>query len=81
MRSRNPSSPFPQEYAQEQWPHDQAIRELVRSRLSALGPVTAGQLAAPLGLARADVEIALRALEQEGFVLQGASRPMQAGCG
>jgi ATP-dependent Lhr-like helicase len=65
----------PEEYAAEEWSRDQAIRELVRSRLSALGPVDAGQLAAPLGLNRMDVDISLLSLQQEGFVLQGRFTP------
>ena len=65
----------PPEYAAESWTREDAIRELVRARLSALGPVTAARLAAPLGLARADIELALLALQQEGFVLQGRFTP------
>ena len=48
-----------------------AARELLRSRLEILGPVTAGELAAPLGLTPADTAIALIALESEGFVVRG----------
>ncbi|MEN8175308.1 MAG: DEAD/DEAH box helicase [Pseudomonadota bacterium] len=50
---------------------ESALRELVRSRLECLGPVTAPQLAAPLGLAVSDIEQALLGLEGEGFVLRG----------
>jgi ATP-dependent Lhr-like helicase len=49
-----------------------ALRELLRSRLQGLGPVTAEVLGAPLGLNRAECEPALRALEQEGFAMRGA---------
>jgi ATP-dependent Lhr-like helicase len=48
-----------------------AVRELVRSRLEGLGPVTVAQLAAPLSLEPNAVEQALYALQQEGFVIQG----------
>jgi ATP-dependent Lhr-like helicase len=48
-----------------------AVRELVRSRLEGLGPVTVAQLAFPLSLEPATVEQALNALQQEGFVIQG----------
>ncbi len=65
----------PPEYAVEQWTREAAIRELARARLSALGPVTAARLAAPLGLARRDVDLALLALQQEGFVLSGSFTP------
>lgn len=50
---------------------DSALRELVRSRLEGLGPVTAAALAAPLDVAENEIDIALSALEAEGFVLRG----------
>ncbi|MDN5871023.1 MAG: ATP-dependent DNA helicase, partial [Nitrococcus sp.] len=48
-----------------------ALVELIRSRLDGLGPVTAEQLAAPLGVSTQRVLAALLALEAEGFVIQG----------
>lgn len=48
-----------------------ALRELLRSRLEGLGPTTAAGLGAPLGASERDVDAALVALEQEGFVLRG----------
>ncbi len=45
--------------------------EILRSRLSVLGPVTAAALAEPLGLAVAEVDRALAALEADGAVLRG----------
>ncbi|MGZ3442694.1 MAG: DNA glycosylase AlkZ-like family protein, partial [Polyangia bacterium] len=54
---------------------DQALRELLRSRLGALGPVTLTELAAPIGLAAGDVERALLQLQSEGTVLQGRFGP------
>ncbi len=52
-----------------------ALRELVRSRLEGLGPVTVSQLASPLSLDPVAVEGALNALQQEGFVIQGQFTP------
>ncbi len=57
--------------ADAQWTADDALRELLRSRLEGLGPVTAAQLAAPLGVELSRINLALAALEQEGYVLQG----------
>jgi ATP-dependent Lhr-like helicase len=54
---------------------EQALREVVRGRLEAVGPVTAVELAAALGLSEDDVEVGLFALEAEGFVLRGHYRP------
>ncbi|HET8713666.1 MAG TPA: DEAD/DEAH box helicase [Gemmatimonadales bacterium] len=53
------------------WTREDAIRELIRGRLEVVGPTTAGDLAAALGLPPGDVEFALAALEHEGFVLRG----------
>ncbi|MDD2660935.1 MAG: DEAD/DEAH box helicase [Methylococcales bacterium] len=50
---------------------ESAVREIIRSRLEGLGPVTVVQLAAPLALDTAIIERALAALQQEGFVIQG----------
>ncbi len=50
--------------------HD-AARDLVRGHLDVLGPVDVPALAARLALGRGDTEIALAALEAEGFVLRG----------
>ena len=52
-----------------------ALRELVRARLGGLGPTTVRALAEPLGVASADVDAALAALQQEGSVLQGRFGP------
>ncbi|MFW2405592.1 MAG: ATP-dependent DNA helicase, partial [Gammaproteobacteria bacterium] len=51
-----------------------ALVELIRSRLETLGPVTASELAEPLGLSLIDINNALQALELEGFVMRGKFR-------
>jgi ATP-dependent helicase Lhr and Lhr-like helicase len=48
-----------------------ALRELVRSRLESLGPVTPEVLARPLGLDARPVIAALAALEHEGVAMRG----------
>ncbi|MBT8080375.1 MAG: DEAD/DEAH box helicase [Gammaproteobacteria bacterium] len=50
---------------------EEAIRELLRSRLEGLGPTTSLHIASHLNVDVADVELALLALEQEGFVMRG----------
>jgi len=57
----------------------QALRELLRSRLETLGPVTAAELAAPLGIPVADADIALAALEVEGQAMRGRFRSPSPG--
>ena len=66
-----PPIAIPPELAHDGADREAALRELLRSRLGALGPVTAAALAAPLGVAAGEMEAALVALQAEGFVLQG----------
>jgi ATP-dependent Lhr-like helicase len=54
---------------------ESALRELLRSRLEGLGPVTATELARSVGVSAAAVAIALAALEAEGVVFRGSFRP------
>jgi len=58
---------------------DAALRELVRSRLEAQGPVTADSLGRPLGLRARDVLPALAALEQQGTAMRGTFTAESAG--
>ncbi len=50
---------------------DDSIVDVVRGRLEGLGPVTAVQIAGSLGLAEAQINGALIALESEGFAMRG----------
>ncbi len=69
-----PAIAAPRRFARE-WTPDEALVEIVRGRLDGLGPVTAEGLAASLALRRSAVEIALAALESEGFVFRGRFTP------
>jgi ATP-dependent helicase Lhr and Lhr-like helicase len=60
------------------WTREDAVRELVRGRLEAVGPTTAGEIARSLGVPVGDVDFALGALEHEGFVLRGRFTPGRA---
>ena len=51
---------------------EEALCELLRARMEILGPVTAAELARPLGIGERAAERALIALEGEGAVLRGA---------
>ena len=57
------------------WTRETAIVELLRDRLSIVGPTTAAALAESLTITDADADIALRALEAEGAVLRGHFSP------
>ena len=50
---------------------DTALRELVRSRLEAAGPVTADTLARLFGTSTAQLAVPLAALEQQGVAMRG----------
>ncbi|HVY66352.1 MAG TPA: DEAD/DEAH box helicase, partial [Gammaproteobacteria bacterium] len=50
---------------------DTALRELVRSRFEAMGPITAEALAKPFGLPADEILPALAALEQQGSAMRG----------
>ncbi len=69
--TRTPSITAPPEYAAVPWSREEALVDLLRARMTALGPVTASAIAASLSLAVADVDFALLKLEGEGFVLRG----------
>ncbi|HEY8972953.1 MAG TPA: DEAD/DEAH box helicase [Burkholderiaceae bacterium] len=53
----------------------EALRELLRSRLGGLGPVTVDALVEQLRLPRGDIEAGLAALQSEGTVFQGHVTP------
>jgi len=57
------------------WTLEQALVELVRGRLQALGPTTASALATSLALPVQRTDAALLALETEGFALRGRFTP------
>jgi ATP-dependent Lhr-like helicase len=62
----------PDDYAAKTWTREEALREIVRGRLEGLGPVIARTLAEQLGVPVLDVDLALLALEAEGFAMRGS---------
>ncbi|HXW72191.1 MAG TPA: DEAD/DEAH box helicase [Methylocella sp.] len=54
---------------------EKALVEILRGQLEGLGPVTADNLAASLGIASSEIHAALIALEAEGFALRGQFTP------
>ncbi|MGH8534846.1 MAG: Lhr family helicase, partial [Gammaproteobacteria bacterium] len=61
----------PAEYASKAWTAEDALVELLRSRLEVLGPTTPAVLAFELGLAEPSLRGALLTLESQGYVLRG----------
>ncbi|MEO6031219.1 MAG: ATP-dependent DNA helicase, partial [Burkholderiaceae bacterium] len=72
--SMQPIIDVPAAYAQT-WAREDALRELVRARLGVMGPVPAAAIAEVFATPVADVEFALLALEQEGYVMRGRFSP------
>ncbi|HEX6793306.1 MAG TPA: DEAD/DEAH box helicase [Casimicrobiaceae bacterium] len=73
--ARTPPIEPPHEYAERAWSRDEALVELVRSRLSGLGPVTSHALAESFALPASDIDAALARLAGEGVVMQGTYSP------
>ena len=61
----------PDECAATTWTRADAVRECVRMRLTGSGPVTVPQLATRLAIPAADIEMALPALERDGYAMRG----------
>jgi ATP-dependent Lhr-like helicase len=68
---REPVIDAPAEYAAAAWTREDALVDVLRARLTALGPTRVSALAQSLGIAPSDIEMALLALESEGFVMRG----------
>jgi ATP-dependent Lhr-like helicase len=66
----HPAIDTPEAYNKD-WTRDEALVEIVRGRLEGLGPVTASAIAASLNLPQSDIDIALAALQAEGFAMRG----------
>ena len=69
--TRKPPVEAPAEFAAQTWSREDAAAEMVRSRLTGLGPTTAAAIARSLSLPQADVDLALLKLEGEGYVMRG----------
>ena len=69
--TREPAIEPPAEFAAQCWSRDDAALELVRSRMTGLGPTTVAALAATLALLQSDIDGALLRLESEGYVMRG----------
>jgi ATP-dependent Lhr-like helicase len=62
----------PPSRAARPWTREQALVELIRGRMSILGPTTAAEIADSLAINIGEVETALLTLESEGVILRGS---------
>jgi ATP-dependent Lhr-like helicase len=67
----SPAIAVPERLAEGQASREEALVEIIRGRLEALGPVKAAEISESLGAALQDAEQALLTMEGEGCV-QGA---------
>ncbi|MBK9605718.1 MAG: DEAD/DEAH box helicase [Betaproteobacteria bacterium] len=74
-----PEVAVPVEFAAVAWTREDALVQIARGRLGALGPVTAAALAAPLAVPVPHVDAALIRLEVEGVVMRGRFSPDAGG--
>jgi ATP-dependent Lhr-like helicase len=65
----------PAEFRERAWTRDDALTEIVRSRLEGLGPVTANAIADSMSLPRDEIEVALARLVAEGSIMSGSFTP------
>lgn len=81
LRALHPDAPMqpsieaPAEYAQQAWTREDAALELLRSRLTGLGPTPIAELAAALSISAAEAEMAMLRLQGEGYAMQGRFTP------
>lgn len=66
---------LPPAYERQQWTFDDALTDIVRARLTFVGPTALSSLAATLGIGEPPVRSALARLEQQGIVLRGRFGP------
>ena len=71
----SPPIEAPAEFAERAWARDDALVEILRSRLEGLGPTTTSAIAGSMGLPSADIEVALAKLVAEGVVMSGLFTP------
>ena len=65
----------PAEFRERPWTRDDALTEIVRSRLEGLGPVTTRAIADSLDLPHDEIEVALARLVAEGSIMSGSFTP------
>lgn len=70
-----PKLDAPAEFNAVPWDRESALVELLRARMSMLGPVSVGALANAFAVERSAIELALLALERQGNLMRGHFTP------
>jgi len=71
----DPQLSAPESAQKQNWERSNAIREVLRGRMEASGPITIARLQDILSLSSSEIETGLLGLESEGFVLRGKFQP------
>ncbi len=71
----DPAIAAPAEFAEIAWTREDALVDILRARLTGLGPITVDEIAASLMLAVNEIEPALLRLEADGHVMRGQFSP------
>ncbi len=71
----DPPIAAPEEFTRTTWEREAALPDIVRGRMTGLGPVTVAAIAQSMALPTSDIDLALLALEREGFVMRGHFTP------
>ncbi|HEX4480348.1 MAG TPA: DEAD/DEAH box helicase, partial [Rudaea sp.] len=71
----DPPITAPEEFTRVAWTRETALAEIVRGRMTGLGPGIVDTIAASLQLPASDIDLALVALETEGYVMRGHFTP------
>jgi len=70
-----PNIQLPEVFKKEEWTFENALKEVIRGRLEALSIVTSQRLSEEIQIPINKIELALIALEVEGFVFRGRFTP------
>ena len=71
----SPKIDAPAEFAARRWTRDDALTEVVRSRLEGLGPTTAASIADSMALEPSEIDTTLARLAGEGVAMSGIFTP------
>jgi ATP-dependent helicase Lhr and Lhr-like helicase len=73
--SLSPPLEIPERAGRQSWTREAALVEIIRGRLESSGPITAAEFALSAGLPVPQIDMALLALENEGFIFRGQFTP------
>jgi ATP-dependent Lhr-like helicase len=71
----DPAIVAPAEFAEIPWTREEALVDILRARLTGLGPTTVDEIGASLMVAPNEIELALLRLEADGHVMRGKFAP------